>query len=81
MHLSQFQGPYQEFLGGTAVVYHLSKQRGKELSVNIGTNYRYASESDAVIPTIGAQYLTWYFEFSYDINAPRQEVTHPSHRL
>lgn len=66
--LSQFQGPYQEYLAGSALVYKLNDSIGSELSVNLGTNFRYAEESDAVIPTIGVQYLMWYAELSYDIN-------------
>ncbi len=66
--LSQFQGKYHEYLVGSAVVYKLSDARGKEMSVNFGTNFRYADESDAVIPTIGFRYLMWYVELSYDIN-------------
>ncbi len=66
--LSQFQGPYHEYLAGSALVYKLSDAKGSELSVNLGTNYRYADESDAVIPTLGVRYLMWYAEFSYDIN-------------
>ncbi len=66
--LSQFQGPYHEYLAGSALVYKLNDAKGKELSVSLGTNYRYADESDAVIPTMGLKYLMWYVELSYDIN-------------
>ncbi len=66
--LSQFQGPYQEYLGGAALVYKISDIRGSQMAVNFGTNYRYAEESDAIIPTIGVRYLMWYAELSYDIN-------------
>jgi len=71
--LSQFQGPYHEYLIGSALVYKLSDQRGKEMSVNFGTNYRYSDESDAVIPAVGVQYLMWYAEISYDINLSQFE--------
>lgn len=66
--LGQFQGPYNEYLGGSALVYKLNDSLGKELSISLGTNYRYANESDAIIPTLGVKYLMWYAEFSYDIN-------------
>jgi type IX secretion system PorP/SprF family membrane protein len=66
--VSQFQGPYHEYLGGSALVYKLNDTRGKELSVSFGTNYRYADESDAIIPTLGIKYVMWYAELSYDIN-------------
>jgi len=66
--LSQFQGPYHEYLAGSALVYKLSDAKGSELAVNFGTNYRYADESDAVIPTLGVRYMMWYAELSYDIN-------------
>lgn len=66
--LSQFQGPYHEYLGGGALVYKINDARGSEMAVNIGTNYRYSDESDAVIPTLGVRYLMWYAELSYDIN-------------
>lgn len=66
--LSQFQGPYQEFLAGTALVYKLKDTRGKEMALSLGTNYRYAGESDAIIPTVGLKYLSWYAELSYDVN-------------
>ena len=66
--LSQFQGPYHEFLTGSALVYKLNDARGKEMSLSLGTNYRYAGESDAVIPTLGIRYMAWYAELSYDVN-------------
>lgn len=66
--LTQFQGPYHEYLAGTAVVYKLKEDRGKEIHLSLGTNYRYADESDAVIPTFGVRYMSWYAEFSYDVN-------------
>lgn len=71
--LSQFQGPYQEFVVGSALVYKLSDQKGAEMAVNVGTSYRYANESDAVIPTLGLRYLMWYVELSYDINISQFE--------
>lgn len=66
--VSQFQGSYHEYLGGSALVYKLNDARGKELSLSLGTNYRYADESDAIIPTLGIKYMMWYAELSYDIN-------------
>jgi len=66
--LGQFQGPYQEFLLGSALLYKLNDSRGKAMSLSLGTNFRYAGESDAIIPTVGFQYLSWYAELSYDIN-------------
>ena len=55
-------------VGGASVEYKVNATRGKELSVRLGTNYRYADESDAVIPTFGINYLSWQFGLSYDIN-------------
>lgn len=72
--LSQFQGPYQEYLIGSALVYKINDARGKELAFSIGTNYRYANESDAVIPTMGLRYLSWYGEFSYDVNVSAFDI-------
>lgn len=72
--LGQFQGPYQELLLGTAAVYKLSTTRNKEIYLSLGTNYRYASESDAIIPTLGVRYGAWYGEFSYDINISEFEL-------
>lgn len=66
--LYQKQGVYSEIVGGTAAEYKLNTLRGKELSVQLGTNYRYAGESDAIIPNFGVNYLSWQFGFSYDIN-------------
>lgn len=66
--LGHFQGPYREFLIGSAAVYKLSETRNQEVYISLGTNYRYASESDAIIPTLGLRYGMWYAEFSYDIN-------------
>ncbi len=66
--LYQMQGVYNEILAGAAVEYKVNATRGKELSVQLGTNFRYADESDAVIPTFGVNYLSWQFGFSYDIN-------------
>lgn len=66
--LFQKQDAYSETVGGAAVEYKINSARGKELSVQLGTNYRYAGESDAVIPTFGVNYLSWQFGFSYDIN-------------
>lgn len=66
--LSHFQGPYQEYLAGSALIYKISDIRGQEIHASIGTNYRYSGESDAVIPTLGIRYSNWYGEFSYDYN-------------
>jgi type IX secretion system PorP/SprF family membrane protein len=72
--LGHFQGVYQEFLIGTAAIYKLSEVRSKELFISFGTNFRYGSESDAIIPTLGLKYGMWYAEFSYDINISDFEV-------
>jgi type IX secretion system PorP/SprF family membrane protein len=74
--LFQRQGDYSETVSGAAVEYKINSARGKELSVQLGTNYRYADESDAIIPTFGVNYLSWLFGFSYDINiSPFQAAT------
>ena len=70
----QNQQPYREVLTGTSFVYYLNKDRGKELAFELGTNYRYADESDAVIPTLGVRYQMWRAEFSYDINLSQFRV-------
>ena len=72
--LFQKQGVYNESIGGAAIEYKLNEKRGKELSLQLGTNYRYADESDAVIPTFGVQYLSWQFGISYDINISQFEA-------
>jgi type IX secretion system PorP/SprF family membrane protein len=64
----QKQGAYSETISGAAVEYMVNVERGKELSVQLGTNFRYAGESDAVIPTLGVNYLSWQLGISYDIN-------------
>jgi type IX secretion system PorP/SprF family membrane protein len=66
--LFQKQGVYNEMLTGAAAEYKLNVNRGKELSVQLGTNFRYADESDAVIPTFGVKYLSWQLGISYDVN-------------
>lgn len=66
--MTQFQGAYFEMVGGTAIEYALISTRGKEVSLQLGSNFRYADESDAIIPTFGIQYLSWQFGLSYDIN-------------
>ena len=66
--LYQTQGVYNEMLAGAAAEYKLNVERGKELSVQLGTNFRYADESDAIIPTFGAKYLSWQLGISYDLN-------------
>ncbi len=62
------QGVYNETLFGGAFEYQLNTQRGQELSLQLGTNFRHAGESDAVIPTFGVRYLSWQLGISYDIN-------------
>ncbi len=77
--LYQRQGVYSEILSGAAVEYKINVTRGKELSVQIGTNYRYAGESDAVIPTFGVNYLFWQLGISYDVNISQfKEATNGS---
>lgn len=66
--LYQKQGVYSEMLTGAAAEYKLNVNRGKELSVQLGTNFRYADESDAIIPTFGVTYLSWQLGISYDVN-------------
>ena len=74
--MAQVQGPYLEIVGGTALEYELISTPGNAIAVQLGTSYRYADESDAIIPTFGVRYLSWQFGLSYDINVSQfQEAT------
>ncbi|MBK8566617.1 MAG: PorP/SprF family type IX secretion system membrane protein [Saprospiraceae bacterium] len=59
------QTAYREAVLNTAIRYHLNKDVGKELQVQLGISYRVG---DALIPTTEIQYRNWAAGFSYDIN-------------
>lgn len=66
-----FQTKYRETVVGAALRYHLSLQRSREISVQIGTNMRLG---DALIPTIEVQYHALRVGLSYDMNTSAFEV-------
>jgi len=65
------QTEYDETVFGTALRYHLSLQRSREISVQLGSNYRLG---DAFIPTIEVQYQAWRVGLSYDVNTSDFQV-------
>ena len=66
-----FQTKYSETVVGAALRYHLSLQRSREISVQLGTNVRLG---DALIPTLEVQYHAVRVGFSYDVNTSPFEV-------
>lgn len=63
--LSQFQGPYSEYvLGGLAKLF-VNQDKGKLFRIDLGASYR---TSGFVAPTLGFQYNQIYVGASYDIN-------------
>jgi len=68
MAMNQKQGAYTELIGGGALRYRLNQQRGKELAVQFGVNYRLIGKKDAIIPTVEILYTAWKLGFSYDVN-------------
>ena len=64
----QFQGEYNENLGGLGLRFHLNQQRGKQLNLLIGANARYTTAMDAIAPTIEVEFNTLKVAASYDIN-------------
>lgn len=66
--IAQFQGSYKEAISGAGAKYWLSKARGKEMALQLGTAYRFLGRADAIIPSVELQYLAWKFGLSYDIN-------------
>ena len=63
--MTQFQGPYQEKIGGLAGRYHLNEKKGHELALQLGASYRFR---DAVVAHFEIFYLNWHLGISYDIN-------------
>lgn len=63
--LYQFQAQASEIVPGVGAKLYLNQQRGRELALVLGTNWRV---NDAFIPTIELHYKTWHAGFSYDIN-------------
>jgi type IX secretion system PorP/SprF family membrane protein len=61
----QIQAQSSEIVPGAGAKIYLNQQRGKELALVLGANWRV---QDAVIPTIELHYKTWHAGFSYDIN-------------
>jgi type IX secretion system PorP/SprF family membrane protein len=61
----QLQGSSSEIVAGAGTKIYLNQQRGKELALVLGVNWRV---QDAVIPTIEFHYKTWHAGFSYDLN-------------
>ena len=71
--VGNLQGGYSELLVGLGGRYHLSKQRGNELAVQLNTFYRIG---DAVIPSFEVHYGAFEVGLSYDINISEfQEAT------
>lgn len=60
-----FQGPHAEFVAGAGAKIYLNQNRGKELALVLGANWRTA---DAIIPKLEFHYKTWHLGLSYDIN-------------
>ena len=65
------QSPYQETVVGTALRYHLSLQRSRAISIQLGSSYRLG---DAFIPHLEVQYHSLLVGISYDINTSDFEV-------
>jgi type IX secretion system PorP/SprF family membrane protein len=60
-----FQGPHDEFVAGLGAKIYLNQNRGRELAIVVGANWR---TSDAIIPKLEFHYKTWHLGLSYDIN-------------
>ena len=69
--LGQLQGPYEQFLVGSAGRYHISEAKGKEVAIQIGTSFRIG---DAIIPTFELHYAAWKIGVSYDMNISNFET-------
>ncbi len=68
-----FQGPHDEFVAGAGAKIYLNQNRGKELAIVLGANWR---TRDAIIPKMEVHYKTWHLGLSYDINySPFTEAT------
>ena len=65
------QTEYEELVLGTALRYHLSLQRSREIAIQMGTNFRMG---DAFIPTLEIQYQALQVGFSYDFNTSDFQV-------
>jgi len=64
----QWQGEYQEYLGGAGIRFYLNSQRGKQLNLLFGINARINQFTDAVSPTIEVELNTMKVAASYDLN-------------
>lgn len=63
--LGQRQGAYQEVIGMAGGRFHLSREQGKALALQLGAGYRL---SDAMVGYMDIFYKNWRFGLSYDIN-------------
>lgn len=60
-----FQGPHDEFVAGLGAKIYLNQNRGRELALVVGANWR---TTDAIIPKLEFHYKTWHLGLSYDFN-------------
>jgi type IX secretion system PorP/SprF family membrane protein len=65
--LYRTQGSYREIVYGGGMRLHLDRRPYKELSLQVGANYR-QRYGDAIIPHAEVHYRTWTLGFTYDVN-------------
>jgi type IX secretion system PorP/SprF family membrane protein len=66
---AQFQNPYREYLGMLGIRYHLSRDLGNQVALQLGGAYRFNDDfGDAFVPGIELSYNAWEAAFTYDIN-------------
>lgn len=63
----QKQGGYREIVYGGGIRFHLNQKPYKELSLQIGADYR-SRYQDALIPHVEVLYKTWTLGVTYDVN-------------
>ncbi len=63
----QKQGGYSEIVYGGGIRFHLNQTPYKELSLQIGADYR-SRYQDALIPHVEVLYKTWTLGVTYDVN-------------